>query len=120
MTVIDYFETIPNPEHQTILRNLIDWTLQEFPELDLEIKWNQPMLLDHGTFILGFSVATNHFNIAPEKQILDRFETEIKQDYVLKKKLFSIKWNQDINYHLLRVIIAATMEEKKDYDKFWL
>ncbi|MGC2952001.1 iron chaperone, partial [Enterococcus faecium] len=37
------------------------------PQLDTTVKWNQPMFTDHGTYIIAFSFAKNHFSIAPEK-----------------------------------------------------
>lgn len=30
---------------------------RDYPFLKPEIKWNQPMLTDHGTYIIGFSVS---------------------------------------------------------------
>lgn len=120
MTLIDYLDTIENVEHRETFSSLLTWVQQEFPNLVLEIKWNQPMFLDHGTFIIAFSKAKHHFSVGPEKMILDRFRDQVEEHYVAKKMLFQIKWNQVINYHLLRVLIAATIEKKKDYDKFWL
>lgn len=120
MTLVDYIDRIEQDEHKEIFQSLLDWVNKEFPTLKLEFKWNQPMFLDHGTFIIAFSHAKNHFSVAPETVIMNQFRSDIEQHYTAKKKIFQIKWNQDINYHLLRVIIAATMEEKKDYDKFWL
>lgn len=120
MTIDEYFDRIENPDHREILRSVIDWIQQEFPTLVIEIKWNQPMFLDHGTFIIAFSHAKNHYSVGPEKLIIDRFRNEIEKHYTAKKMLFQVKWNQPMDYHLLRVLIAATMEEKKDYDNFWL
>ena len=39
---------------------------EKFPQLKEENKWNQPMFNDHGTFIIGFSIAKGHIAVAPE------------------------------------------------------
>lgn len=120
MTIVEYLDTIPKQENREQFHNLIKWVQKEFSALELLIKWNQPMFLDHGTFILAFSHAKNHLSVGPEKLILDQYRTEIEKEYTAKKMLFHIKWTQEINYDLLKTIIIATIHEKKDYDKFWL
>ncbi|HEF0711530.1 TPA: iron chaperone, partial [Staphylococcus aureus] len=40
-----FLETIEKPAHREKLKNVVEQLLNEYPELTLEIKWNQPMLL---------------------------------------------------------------------------
>ncbi|MGV3245132.1 iron chaperone [Staphylococcus sp. 11261D007BR] len=123
MDTLDAFlETIDQPEHRQKLHHVIDQLLNDYPELILEIKWNQPMLLlkENGTFILGFSKAKPHFAVAPEKETLDHFESDIKAaGYQLSKMFLKIKWNQAVNFELLHQLIDKNIEDKKDYTKFW-
>ena len=120
-TLNEYLETMPEIDKREKLESIINWILEEFPQLNLEIKWNQPMFIDHGTFIIAISFARHHMSVSPEKVILDRFAEEIKTSkYKMTKMLFHIKYVQEVDYNLLRNIINASIEEKKDYDKFWL
>ena len=116
----DYLSNITNAQHRNKLSNIIQWAINEFPDLYLEMKWNQPMLLAHKTFIIGFSVTKNHLSIAPEKMILDKHIDDIKKHYNTSKMLFKIKWNETIDYDLFKLIIHDTLNEKQGMDKFWM
>lgn len=120
MTLAEYMDTIVSSENREKFLTIIDWVKEEFPQLELLFKWNQPMFLDHGTFIVGFSHAKNHISIAPEKEVLDHFTNDIKKQYTYSKKLFHIKWAQEVDYVLLKNIIQHSIELKRNYDKFWL
>lgn len=113
-----YIAKIENEDNQAKLRGLFEWILEKYPNLTVEIKWNQPMFLDHGVFIIGFSFARNHFSVAPED--LDIYVEKVEAaGYSHGKKLFRIMWDQDINYDLMSEIIETNMAEKKDCTTFW-
>ncbi|WP_373000714.1 iron chaperone [Lutispora sp.] len=85
-----------------------------------EIKWNQPMFTDHGTFIIAFSIAKGHISVAPEAVVIKQFEKEIEEaGYSHTKELFRIKWTDKVDYDSLRKIVAYNIESKKDMVKFW-
>lgn len=72
MKIFDEFlKTISNSDNRKKLKNVLSWVNKNYPFLVTELKWNQPMFIDHGTFIIGFSVAKDHFSIAPEKKQCD-------------------------------------------------
>lgn len=118
--VTEYIARIDDQDHQLIFHDLISWMLTEFPDLTLEYKWNQPMFTHHGTFIIGFSVATKHFTVAPEMRTFAHFLTQIEA-LKLKhgKKTFQIQFGKDIPYDLLREMINYTLDDKKDVTTFW-
>ena len=120
MTFADYMDTILSFEKREVFMEIIDWVKREFPQLELHIKWNQPMFLDHGTFIIAFSQAKKHISISPEKVILDQYIDRIKDKHTHTKMLFHLRWNQEIDFELLHDVISSSIEYKKDYDKFWL
>ncbi|MGO1660791.1 MAG: iron chaperone [Canibacter sp.] len=94
-TFADYLETIDDTDHRATLRDVIEQIQVDNSGLKLEIKWNQPMLTDHGTFIMGFSVAKKHFSIAPERLVLDEFRSQIDSaGYDLSKALMKVQWDQ--------------------------
>ncbi|AJC97073.1 iron chaperone [Staphylococcus hyicus] len=117
-----FLETIEKPEHREKLKSVIDQLLTDYPQLTLEIKWNQPMLLlkDNGTFILGFSKAKPHFAVAPEKYTRDYFEEEIKKaGYQTTKMFMKIKWTDEVNFDLIHKMIDKNIEDKQHSTKFW-
>lgn len=119
-TLQEYLETVPNEDHRESLQHLIEWVANTFPDLNLEIKWNQPMMLHNGTFIIGFSAATKYVSIAPETPILHEFLERIKASgYGQTKMKFQVQWNEKIDYDLLRDMIERSIEFKKGSTTFW-
>lgn len=102
------------------MESILSFVAKTFPQLKREIKWNQPMFTDHGTFIIAFSMAKPHISVAPESVTVRHFEEEIKQaGYSYTRELFRIKWSDNVDYPLLRKIVAYNIEEKKDTSRFW-
>lgn len=115
-----YLANIENPQHRERLAEVLTWVSATFPHLQPRIAWNQPMFTDHGTFIIGFSVAKHHFAVAPEKAGIERFAGRIREaGYSLTQQLFRIKWDQPVHYDLLKEIIAFNIADKADCMTFW-
>ncbi|HEL1661396.1 TPA: iron chaperone [Streptococcus suis] len=112
----EFLNKVNNPVLKDKLEAIFAQIQQEFPSLTTEIKWNQPMFIMDGTFIIGFSAAKAHISIAPETVTMETFAKDIKEaGYEATSNLFKIR----VNWDLLRNIIAFNMEEKKGYEKFW-
>lgn len=119
-TFDDFLLTIDEPERRAKLADLFNWVRETFPELEERIGWNQPMFTHHGTFIIAFSVAKAHFAVAPESVPLEMFAERIGEaNYTKTKQLIRIKWDQVVDYELLRDIIAFNMKDKTDHTSFW-
>ncbi|UTT43693.1 iron chaperone [Exiguobacterium aurantiacum] len=119
-TFDDFLATVDDPERRAKLDDVFVWVRKTFPQLEERIAWNQPMFTDHGTFIIAFSVAKAHFAVAPEAVPLEVFTERIRQaGYTQTKQLFRIKWDQAVDYDLLRVIIAFNIEDKAGHTSFW-
>lgn len=119
-TLQEYLETVPNDEHRAKLGHLVKWVATNFPELSLEIKWNQPMMVHNGTFVIAFSAAKHYLTIAPETTILHEFLDRITATgYRHTKMKFQIKWNEEIDYDLLRAIVERSIEFKRGSATFW-
>lgn len=102
------------------MESILNYIKKAFPQLKEEIKWNQPMFTDHGTFIIAFSIAKAHIAVAPEAAAIDHFEKEIEEaGYSYTEQLFRIKWTDKVDYDLLQKIVAFNIEDKKDMVKFW-
>ncbi|MEK4851433.1 iron chaperone [Paenibacillus sp. FSL H7-0756] len=116
----EYLAKIDNPVHRGTVEEVLAWVLQEFPQLEPRIAWNQPMFTDHGTYIIGFSVAKGHMAVAPEKAGMDHFEEVLKQGGVDHTKLLiRMKWTNPVDYGLLKQLIEYNIADKADCTSFW-
>jgi uncharacterized protein YdhG (YjbR/CyaY superfamily) len=89
------------------MEGILKYIKENFPQLQEEIKWNQPMFGDHETFIIGFSVAKGHIAVAPEAVVISLFEKEIeKAGYSRTQELFRIKWTDKVDFDLLHKMVA--------------
>ncbi|PID07390.1 MULTISPECIES: iron chaperone [unclassified Sporosarcina] len=120
MVFSKYLASIDHPDHRERMEEVLKWVANEFPDLEPVIKWNTPMFSNHGTFIIGFSVAKHHMSISPEYAGIAKFADDIAQHgYSATKGLFRIQWNKPINYELLKKIIEFNIEDKMDVTSFW-
>ena len=115
-----YLSQIENEVHRSRLEDILRWVMARFPTLSPRVAWNQPMFTDHGTFIIGFSVAKAHLAIAPEKAGILHFSEEITRvGYEHSQQLIRIKWTEPVNYDFLEKVIAFNMTDKADCLLFW-
>ncbi len=121
MDVFDkYLTTIDNPDNRARTAEVLRWVGETFPSLSPRIAWNQPMFTDHGTYIIGFSVSKRHLAVSPERQGILQFAERIAQaGYDCSKMLFRIGWNSQVDYGLLKTIIAYNIRDKVDCQTFW-
>ncbi|MFS0654849.1 iron chaperone [Bacillus sp. 179-C3.3 HS] len=116
----EYIKGIGNPTLQERTKEILQWIEDTFPQLETRIAWNQPMFTDHGTFIIGFSVAKHHISVAPEAKGINHFSTDIVQaGYDHGKNMFRMKESLTIDYPLLKKIIEFNIEDKADCLTFW-
>lgn len=121
MSVIaSYLDSIGDESQRDRLEEIFVWIQETYPQLEPVIKWNQPMYTDHGTFIIGFSTAKNHFSFTPEEQTMPLFVREIEAlGYEHTKGIVKIKWTQEVNYELIGKMIDYNIAEKKDCTTFF-
>lgn len=113
-------EHISDPRHAAKFIELLEWVKGSFPQLDAQIKWNQPMFIDHGTFIISFTVSSANILVAVEVPTLEAFSDRIQaRGYSRAKKLWRIGFHQEIPYDLLREMIQLNIAQKADYARFW-
>lgn len=119
-TIDEYLDSIPSPEHRAKLQELLEWIAGRWPELELVLKWNQPMFTHHGVFIIGFSVFAKNIAASPEKVVLDRMRGEIEAaGYTTTQQLFRIGWDDPVDHELLERMIEIQLAEKADQTGFW-
>ncbi|HKM05544.1 MAG TPA: DUF1801 domain-containing protein [Sphaerochaeta sp.] len=121
MKVFDaFFAAIDNVDHRQKIAEVFSWVHKTFPSLVPKIAWNQPMFTDHGTFIIGFSVAKHHFAVSPDVTAMKLFSEDIaKAGYTQTINLLRIKWEMAVDYALLKKIIQFNIDDKKECETFW-
>ncbi|MCY8721421.1 MULTISPECIES: iron chaperone [unclassified Bacillus (in: firmicutes)] len=116
----EYLAGIGDPFHRERTEEVLTWIINKYPNLHKEIKWNQPMFTDHGTFIIGFSVSKKHLAVAPESVTIRHAEDDIvKAGYDYTKQLIRIPWNSPVDYPLLEKMIEFNIRDKADCSTFW-
>lgn len=109
-----------DPAQRERFVEIFAWIEKTFPKLDPVIKWNQPMYTDHGTFIVGFSTAKQNLAFMPEAYTLKQFVDEVeKAGYTHTDNLVRVRFDQKMNYSLLKKMIAFQIKDKVDTTSFW-
>ena len=119
-TLEEFLATIPNDDNRARMVEVLNWVAKRYPELLLRIAWNQPMFTHHGTYIIGFSAASKHMAIAPERATMIRFEPVMRERGTDFGKMFARQpWNKPFDYELLDAFIQHQLTEKKEVTSFW-
>ena len=119
-TLDEYLETIPNDDNRARKVEVLNWVGEHYPELELRIAWNQPMFTYHGTYIIGFSAASKHMAMAPERATMIRFEPVMRERGTdFSKKFARQPWNKPFDYELLDAFIQHQLTDKRNVTSFW-
>ena len=119
-TLGEYLETIPNDDNRARMVDVLVWVGLTYPELELRIAWNQPIFTHHGTYIIGFSAASKHMAMAPERATMIRFEQVMRERGTDFGKMFACQpRNKPFDYELLDAFVQHQLEEKQDIASFW-
>lgn len=119
-TLDEYLETIPNDDNHARMVEVLNWVAERYPDLELRIAWNQPMFTHHGTYIIGFSAASKHMAMVPERATMIRFEPVMREcgtDF--GTMLARQPWNKPFDYELFDAFIQDQLTEKHDITPFW-
>lgn len=116
----EYYNKIEDNENRNQIKTVLEWVADKFPQLQKRIAWNQPMFTDHGTFIIGMSIAKHHIAVSPEIKAMEHFCDEIKKSgYTQTQTMYRMKWDEPIDYELLSRIIQYNIEDKSTCMTFW-
>jgi len=119
-TLDEYLETIPDDDNRERMVDVLVWVGLTYPELELRIEWNQPMFTHHGTYIIGFSAASKHMTMAPERATMIRFEQVMRERGTdFSTMLARQPWDKPFDYELLDAFIQHQLAEKQDITSFW-
>ena len=97
------------------LREIFRVITSRYPDLELVIAWNQPMLKSGKEYVFGASVSTNHISIAPWGDVLKTFGPKFEklEGVRVTKKTIAIPNDWEVDAKLIQSMIAARLKEIK-------
>lgn len=86
-----------DPVKKKTIKAIFKAIQSKYPETELVIAWNQPMLKYGDDYIFGASILKNHILIAPwDPKVLKKLEPKLKNYKVLKKTVqVPVDWKVD-------------------------
>ncbi len=100
-----------DPTAATTATAIFSAVTASFPELELVIAWNQPMLRTNGQYVLGLSVAKHHLLLNPfSADVLGRLTAELGA-YEVNKRTIRVPIDWAIDAALLRKLAGARLAE---------
>lgn len=113
-TPAEYYKSIDAKQAKKV-REIIKVITTKYPDLELVIAWNQPMLKRGNDYVFGASVATHHILIAPWGDVLKAFAPKFEKLAGVKvnKKTIGIPNDWEIDSKLLLAMISARLKEIK-------
>lgn len=111
-TVADYYKSL-EPKQAKTVRAILKAIKVKYPDLEMVIAWNQPMLRYNGAYIFGVSVAKNHILFAPwSNDVIEKFRGKM-QNLDVKKKTIGVPNDWKVDEKLLQSIVKARLAEIK-------
>ena len=106
----DYYKVL-KPEQVKTIKAIFKAVTTKYPELELVIAWNQPMLRIDKRYILGISAATHHILIAPfSAELLDAFRPKL-EEFKVNKKTFAVPNDWQVDAKLLQEIAKMRLAQ---------
>jgi uncharacterized protein YdhG (YjbR/CyaY superfamily) len=107
-TSAEYYKTI-DPKQAKTMRAIFKAIQSKFPELELVIAWNQPMLKLDKNYLFGCSAATHHILIAPWNQdVLKKYTPKFKE-YRVNKKTIALPNDWEVDAKLLQAMMKDSI-----------
>lgn len=107
----DYYQSL-SPQQRKTIKEIFKAITTQFPQLELVIAWNQPMVKLENTYIFGVSAAKNHILLAPwNQEVLKSFTPKLKQ-FRVNKKTFCVPNDWDVDTALILGMIKASLSNK--------
>jgi uncharacterized protein YdhG (YjbR/CyaY superfamily) len=107
---VEYFKTL-DPSVAKKLKEIFASITSTYPDLELVMAWNQPMLKTGDQYILGVSVSKNHITIGPfNKDFVETFAKKLEK-YESNKKTFKVPFDWKVDDALMRAIVKDRLAE---------
>ena len=109
-TPAEFFKGI-DPVARKTAKLIFSAITEKYPDHELVVAWNQPMLRQGKAYIIGISVSKNHITINPfSDKVLELCAKRLSK-YVVKKKTFQVPLDWKVDFPLLHAIAKARLAE---------
>jgi uncharacterized protein YdhG (YjbR/CyaY superfamily) len=109
-TVTEYYKTI-SPIQAKTMRAIFKTIKDKYPDSELVIAWNQPMLRLNGNYIFGGSASKNHILVSPwSADVIEKFAPKMEH-LVVKKKTIGIPSDWTVEPKLILALVKARVSE---------
>lgn len=104
------------PEQRRAASRVLADLEKGFPRAERVIAWNQPMLRDDGSYLIGVSASRGHLSFNPmSTDVLAAFADELgKRGYRVTRHIFTVALDQDVHLPLVRRMVRARLAEIRD------
>ena len=107
-TPAEFFKTV-SPQQAKTMKAIFKAITTKYPQLELVVAWNQPMLKFEKHYIFGCSAATNHILIAPwDLDVLKKYTPKFK-DYKVNKKTIALPNDWEVDVKLLQAMAKDSL-----------
>jgi uncharacterized protein YdhG (YjbR/CyaY superfamily) len=107
-TPTEFFKSV-KPEQAKTMKAIFKAITSKYPQLELVVAWNQPMLKFEKHYVFGVSAATNHILIAPwDQDVLKKYTPKFK-DYKVNKKTIALPNDWEVDAKLLQAMIKDSL-----------
>ncbi len=107
-TPAEFYKTV-TPQQAKTMKAIFKAITSKYPELELVIAWNQPMLKVDKNYIFGCSAATNHILIAPWNQdVLKKYTPKFK-NFKVNKKTIALPNDWEVDAKLLQAMTKDSL-----------
>lgn len=110
------FETLDEflADHEAVkqktVRSILRAITTAFPDAEVVIAWNQPMVRRADNYVFGLSVARSHILIAPfDPEVIEDFRDQLA-GYKVNKKTIQVPVDWKVDKELLRDMVAAASD----------
>jgi uncharacterized protein YdhG (YjbR/CyaY superfamily) len=111
-THADFYKSV-TPEQAKTMKAIFKAITTKFPQLELVIAYNQPMVKLDKHYIFGASASTKHVLIAPwDAKVLKEFAPKFKAGNALKKTI-QLPNDWDVDVKLIQAMIKASLANLK-------
>ena len=105
-----YYKSV-SPEAAKTMKEIFAVIQKKYPDLELVIAWNQPMLRVGKQTIFGASASKNHITINPfSKDVLEAHQPKLTK-FVVNKYTFQVPLGWSPNATLLHSLVKARLQE---------
>lgn len=108
-----YLAGVANPEVRATVGAVLESITGAFPDLQVVISWNQPMLKAGDDYVFAASGQKAHVLLAPwSSAVLTAFRPRLEADgFTVNKKTFRVPGDWQVDHALLRDMVGAVLDD---------